>query len=261
MRKSLSIVIPVYNEERYLGACLDAIACQTVMPDEVVVVDNNCTDKTIEIAQKYGFVKIVREKRQGRMFARARGMEAAKNEWLAWLDADTRLPEDWVEVLMGTAERRPAAAAITGRGVFYDAPAPKFFGLLQVWFYQYLQFPAMRGYTLWGANMALKRDAWRDIKTACQMRNDIDEDIDVSLQLHKKHLAVIYEPSLCVANSLRRDQTNPVEVARYMSTWPRDYIVNRRLGAAAYISVVTLLVVALSSAAWLFLFFFPRQRR
>ena len=52
---TLSIVIPVFNEQRYIKACLDSIAAQTVKPDEVIVVDNNSTDKTVQIAKKYKF--------------------------------------------------------------------------------------------------------------------------------------------------------------------------------------------------------------
>lgn len=48
---TLTLVIPVFNEEHQIKGCLDAVASQTVMPDEVIVVDNNCTDRTIEIAQ------------------------------------------------------------------------------------------------------------------------------------------------------------------------------------------------------------------
>ena len=48
---TLSIVIPVFNEERYIKACLDSIAAQTVKLDEVIVVDNNSTDKTVLIAK------------------------------------------------------------------------------------------------------------------------------------------------------------------------------------------------------------------
>jgi glycosyltransferase involved in cell wall biosynthesis len=62
---SLTIVIPVFNEQNHISACLEAIAAQTAMPDEVIVVDNNSTDKTVQIAKQFAFVKIIKEKRQG----------------------------------------------------------------------------------------------------------------------------------------------------------------------------------------------------
>nr|MDQ2973765.1 glycosyltransferase [bacterium] len=66
---TLSLVIPVYNEEYNIKRCLTAIAGQTIMPDEVIVVDNNCVDKTIEIAKSFGFVTVVKEPKQGRTYA------------------------------------------------------------------------------------------------------------------------------------------------------------------------------------------------
>ena len=58
----ISVVIPCYNEEAAIGACLDALASQIPQPSEVIVVDNNCTDRTAEIAQSYGFVTVIQEK-------------------------------------------------------------------------------------------------------------------------------------------------------------------------------------------------------
>ena len=56
---SLSIIIPVYNEESHLRQCLDAIAKQIEKPDEVIVVDNNSTDETVQIAKSFSFVKVL----------------------------------------------------------------------------------------------------------------------------------------------------------------------------------------------------------
>src|SRR6185437_1716246 len=58
---TLSLVIPAYNEERYIKHCLDAIASQTVTPMEVFVVDNNSTDSTAAIAKNYEFVQVLSE--------------------------------------------------------------------------------------------------------------------------------------------------------------------------------------------------------
>jgi glycosyltransferase involved in cell wall biosynthesis len=52
-QKTITVVIPTYNEEDYIKPCLDAVFAQTVLPDEVIVVDNNSTDKTVEIVSKF----------------------------------------------------------------------------------------------------------------------------------------------------------------------------------------------------------------
>ena len=52
---TLTIVIPAYNEAANLSSCLDTIASQSIMPGQVIVVDNNSTDQTAEIAERYSF--------------------------------------------------------------------------------------------------------------------------------------------------------------------------------------------------------------
>src|SRR5476651_1469584 len=77
---TLSIVIPVYNEQGYLKACLDSIAAQADLPDEVIVVDNNSTDDTAKIAKSYKFVRLLREPRHHQSFAQATGFDAARSD-------------------------------------------------------------------------------------------------------------------------------------------------------------------------------------
>ena len=89
---TLSIVIPAYNEENYLRACLDSIAAQTVMPDKVIVVDNNSTDKTVALARSYDFVTLVHERQQHQSFAQATGFNLASSDIIGRIDADSILP-------------------------------------------------------------------------------------------------------------------------------------------------------------------------
>jgi glycosyltransferase involved in cell wall biosynthesis len=247
----ISIIIPVFNEERYLKRCLNSVKSQTLKPHEVIVVDNNSTDASAEIARNYSFVRVIKEQQQGLVYARTTGLNAASGDLLVRLDADVRLPKNWIETLQHVAAEYPGAAAFTGRGTFYDTPLPRFLGWVQVVMYQYLQFPAMRGYTLWGANMAVRRDAWDAVKATCHRRNDLDEDIDLTFQLHHKGYRVKYTPKLAAAMSLRRDQTSPKQVLRYVATWPLDYVVNGRWVAAAYIVFLTAVVMLSSALLWL----------
>src|SRR6266446_10756886 len=94
---TLTIVIPVFNEQDHLAACLRAIGVQTIRPDEVIVVDNNSTDDSAEIAQQFPFVRLVREKQQGVLFAKNKGFKSAKSDIIGRIDADTILPQRWVQ--------------------------------------------------------------------------------------------------------------------------------------------------------------------
>src|ERR1035437_9820650 len=87
----VSVVIPAYNEEKYIGACLDSLMDQKEKPDEIIVVNNNSTDNTAKIVKKYP-VRLINEEQQGMIPARNRGFNEAKFEIIARTDADTILP-------------------------------------------------------------------------------------------------------------------------------------------------------------------------
>lgn len=222
----VSIVIPVYNEERWLADCLEAVAKQSSMPGEVIVVDNNSTDGTLKIARRYRFVRVIREPRQGTVFARDAGFQAAQGDILARIDADTLIPPDWV-AKVAQAFEDPDTAAVTGPPRFYDAKPAWFFDSSQVLFYQRFQRLLTGTYVLWGANMAIRRGVWRQIAPLCAERLGIDEDIDLSFCLHAKGLKIRYLPDLWAGASLQRGRTGVAYTARYLATWPRDYLLHR----------------------------------
>lgn len=100
----VSVVIPAYNEERYIKKCLESLVAQeTEFEYEVVVVDNSSTDKTTKIVSQFRDkldLKIVKEKRQGRGTARAKGFDEAKGDIILSTDADTIVYEDWISTLV-----------------------------------------------------------------------------------------------------------------------------------------------------------------
>lgn len=113
----ISIVIPAFNEEKYIENCLLSLLKseqKTKINYEVILVDNNSTDKTVEIAQKFkdGMnLKILKEEKQGRGVARARGFEEAKGEIILSADADTIFYSGWIEKL--TFEIKGDVIAVT----------------------------------------------------------------------------------------------------------------------------------------------------
>lgn len=91
----VSVVIPAYNAERFIGDALDSVMAQTFRDVEVIVVDDGSTDGTGEIVRSYGEpVRLVDQANAGPSAARNRGVREAKSELVAFLDADDRwLPE------------------------------------------------------------------------------------------------------------------------------------------------------------------------
>lgn len=100
----ISFIIPVKNERGYIGGCIESILMQrhVDLEIEIIVVDNNSTDKTAEfVSGKFLNVKIVLEKIPGTSAARNRGFLESRGGILIFLDADVRLPdEQWLVRLL-----------------------------------------------------------------------------------------------------------------------------------------------------------------
>ncbi len=110
----ISVIIPSYNEEKYIGLCLQSLVSQkTKRKFEVILVNNNSTDNTKNIALSFRDklnLRIITEKQQGRGVARWRGFEEATGDFLFSSDADTIFPNVWIERLMSNFKNKKVVA-------------------------------------------------------------------------------------------------------------------------------------------------------
>lgn len=104
MRPKVSIIIPIYNVEAYLKACLDSVLAQSETDWECIMVDDCSTDASAEIARSYlsdpRFTLLTTPRNSGQSAARNAGMRAARGEYLAFLDSDDSLTSDSLAVLL-----------------------------------------------------------------------------------------------------------------------------------------------------------------
>lgn len=110
---TISVVIPAYNEEKYLPRTLESLKHLTRQPDEVVVIDGGSTDKTVEAGKKYG-ARVVSVLHRGIGFARQKGVEAATSDIIAFTDADTLVPPDWLTKIEESLNQPGVAAVYSG---------------------------------------------------------------------------------------------------------------------------------------------------
>lgn len=211
----VSVVIPAYNEERRIGHCLKTVFSQTVPPFEVIVVDNNSTDDTVKIARDAGATVIV-ESKQGVTFARNTGFNRAKGDIIARTDADTIVPDDWIERINKHFESDPKLYAVSGPAVFGISV---FSPLLRL-----LVFEANKRifghYGLFGPNLAIKKTAWEQIKDdVCLDDDKVHEDTDLSI--HIGQIGKIgYDKHLKVRTSARRLRQSPSSLlVEYLIKW------------------------------------------
>lgn len=211
----VSVVIPAYNEEKRIGACLRSIYNQTVLPYEVIVVDNNSSDKTAQIARKMGATVIV-EPHQGVTFARNRGFDKAMGDIIARTDADTIVSPNWIERINSHFEQDRALEAISG---------PAIFGLrLLSPLVRLLVFEANKRifghYCLYGPNFALRKSTWERVRgEVCLDDDKVHEDTDLSIHIGKTG-KIGYDKDLKARTSARRLRQSPSsQLVEYLVKW------------------------------------------
>ncbi|MFH0970334.1 MAG: glycosyltransferase [Candidatus Diapherotrites archaeon] len=87
-KTSVSVIIPAYNAEKTLPSCVDALLQQTVLPDEIILVDDGSTDHTTIIAESYSTIILIKQTNQGPAKARNNGAKHAKGDIIFFLDSD-----------------------------------------------------------------------------------------------------------------------------------------------------------------------------
>lgn len=213
---SLTIVIPVYNEESHLRPCLQAIAVQTDPPDAVIVVDNNSIDGSMQIVRDFPFVQVLHEKRQGVAYARDTGFDAVTTDLIGRIDADTRLPRTWVRTVKAQFAAQPEMAAVSGPTGFYDLPFPAF----TLWLTKVVRtalFYVGRSSNkyLFASNLAMRTSAWQAVaKEVCHVRG-LHEDNDLAIHLEDAGLHVCYSNQITAMISVRRADTPLRQAPQY----------------------------------------------
>lgn len=189
----LSFVIPAYNEEAFIGKCLESIladAKNCFHEVEIIVVDNNSTDRTGEIAASYAGVKVVKEKNKGIVWARQAGYLAATGDIIANVDADNVLPNGWINKVFAEFSQNNGLVGLSGPLIYYDMSwlvnlEVKIFYILGYFAYIFNQFVFGRGNMLQGGNFIISRQAMEKIGG---YNTDIvfyGEDTDVARRLSK----------------------------------------------------------------------------
>ena len=118
----VSIVIPCYNQGRYLAQAIESACRQSYASVEVIVVDDGSTDDTPRVAAAYPAIRYLRQQNSGTAIARNHGLSESHGEFLIFLDADDRLLPDAVSRGIAYLDGHPDAAFVTGhvRLIFAD---------------------------------------------------------------------------------------------------------------------------------------------
>jgi glycosyltransferase involved in cell wall biosynthesis len=217
-KAKIELVICTYNNATLLDRALEHLSRQTAPESlwSVLVVDNNCTDETPAVVERYrsqgripGLRRIV-ETRQGLTAARLCGVSQTQAEWIAFIDDDCFLHEDWVAQALQFAEEHPACGAFGGRNVLsWESPPSALLAKYESVFAQQDHGPRARlldeRALLAGAGMVLKREAlersgWLDEQILSDRQGKkltSGGDEEIVLRLRKAGYALGYTPD-CV---------------------------------------------------------------
>ena len=110
----ISVILPVFNGAAHIQACIDSLLNQTIMPCEIIVVDNGSTDDTVALAGRYEGVSLLAEKTPGAGVARNKGAKIAGGSILAFIDVDCRAGRDWIQEAWRIMRDRKAVHGLLG---------------------------------------------------------------------------------------------------------------------------------------------------
>ncbi len=99
----ISVMIPVYNTEKYIGRCIDSVLASTCQDFEIILVDDGSTDSSLDVCRGYGRkdgrIRLFSQKHRGVSQARNKGIEYSEGEWIVFVDSDDMISSDFLEMV------------------------------------------------------------------------------------------------------------------------------------------------------------------
>jgi len=199
----ISVIVPTYNEEAGITACLKSLCSQTLARDEyeIIVVDGNSSDRTRELTKEYADeIFIQTSKKVGG--ARNDGVMRAKGDIVATTDADCIIPPDWLEVIKKDFEKKDIVQLYGTVYPIEDGIKNKLSLIAANTFSCLGYYTGIFYYTL-GCNTAFNKEAF--IKGGMYRCIDAGDDVEIALRM-KKLGKVKFDSRMRVGFSMRRYQ-------------------------------------------------------
>jgi glycosyltransferase involved in cell wall biosynthesis len=205
----VSVIIPAFNEEKHITAALSSLSTQTKEPDEIIVVDNNSTDKTAEMSRSFDpRIKVISEPNKGTMWACERGRKESHGDIIIRMDADCTPESRWIEKGLKHFLTDSNVVVVSGPYDYTDAgPFFRFtsFNTQKYFFWivnNVLQLFRAGGVTL-GGNTFMKAEALERAGGFNTNLTFYGDDTDVPKRL-SRFGKCIFDPNLVSATSVRR---------------------------------------------------------
>lgn len=204
----MSVVLAAYNEEKLVGRCLDAILAQDYPKDlyDVIVVNNNSTDKTAQIVKEKGLKPYFYDKHQGAIWAKQYGVSQAKGEIVVVTDADTVVQKGWLEHV-SRLMKNPKLQCVGGTVLALEGNL--FSRVLLVAFdYFSLAIRFVGVPFIWGCNIAFRKSAFEAVG-GFNTSLKTSDDWEFVVRIQKKYglKSVLYSSKVRVKTSTRKQES------------------------------------------------------
>lgn len=186
------------------------------------MVDNNSTDNTTAVARQFPFVRLLHERRQGVVYARERGFNAARGEIIGRIDADTILDPTWVEKTQEVFSD-PAISVATGKVLYHELSLARLANAVDLVARRYLAWRLGRDVATQGANMALRRSTWERIRGGMCHRGGMHEDYDIAIHATKNGARVVFDERMVASLGYRLADIDYRQFREYCYISPRTY--------------------------------------
>lgn len=253
---TLTVVVPAYNEDEVIEECLERLFAEGSEIDEIIVVDNNSTDRTVALVEAAAaanpVVKLIRETRQGLVWARNAGLDAATSSVIARIDADTVVAPGWARRLRTFFDSDDGRGfdVVSTLGEFRGLPGRRFQSALNKWNDPFgrNEKRAQRVSYCFGPSMAFRAETWRRIRPHVTMRRDVFEDVDIALCVQDSGGECALIRDVVVEVSPRRFYTGVGSYATYAAYLPRTFWIHGRRGTATWLTAALPLTVGFHAA-------------
>ena len=220
---NISVIVPFYNAADTLSLCLESLEAQEERPFEVILVDNNSTDRSASIAKNFttrykGWYRCITEKKQGPTFARNAGAKQAGGDIIAFTDADCITHPNWLRSLAGNFDA-PNIGAVAGKTAAYEhkTSLDKFHALYTLQGLKndgiFSEFLILSG-GFPTANLAVRKDIFEAINGFDESIKIYSEDYDLCARIYQSGYKIKYTNQVIVYHKHR---------TTLKGTWKQSY--------------------------------------
>ena len=202
---SVTVAVPCYNGEKFISENISSILSQTRIPDEILVIDDGCTDRTPEIVKGFREVKLIQHmSNKGLAASRNTALRNASGDVLVYLDADTRAHSKLLETLL-QGYYADEIAGVGGRGIEATASSTEegVNDIYNLWRYLHASQGfgdlSIKGVSmLWGLCSSYRKKVLEQVGGFDPIYKTNGEDVDIGIKINKLGLKLVYLPEAIV---------------------------------------------------------------